>query len=525
MVLSLLPRGEWFSTIGLGGLMIAESRLAERQRPRPVHMTPIVVVGVVAFVFRAVPYVIPGTIFGIHEYDDGVLLKGALSLVFGQLPYRDFVYLHPPGFLLILTPFASLAGWLTDSGAMALARIVATLVGSANAVLVGLLLRRHGLVALVVGGGLYAAWPVLVGTERTVLLEPTLNLCLLIALLCITTRQPGKQWIAGMAMGLALTVKYWAIVDIAVLAVAVALSVGAAGLWRYLVGGTATAAVVSLPFFLKAPGAMWEQTVVTQLQRPATHTSFEARSAVMSPLQNIQGLDSIIPPLVWAVLIAALIGMALAPLVIAVLNREGLRKWDDRLWWAVLVLLHAAILSMTAIFYYHYAAWLLAPLALTTGAAAARMRSRLWRRLVVAGVAVGVVAAGVGEVRRLPAPSSSALVSSWAATHVCVWGFPQDLVFANAASSNIARGCPTDVDPFGAGLVLLLRSPSTDTDDVALNPQWVARAWNQLEQSDGAMLRESDAWFSPSQAAAFSRQFRLDAETGGIGLWTRISPP
>src|SRR5579862_545272 len=39
-------------------------------------------------------------------YDDGVYMGAATRLSHGVVPYRDFVFLHPPGIILLLTPFA-----------------------------------------------------------------------------------------------------------------------------------------------------------------------------------------------------------------------------------------------------------------------------------------------------------------------------------------------------------------------------------------------------------------------------------
>ena len=39
----------------------------------------------------------PGYLRGITEYDDGVYLGGALRLIEGQLPYKDFAMVQPPG--------------------------------------------------------------------------------------------------------------------------------------------------------------------------------------------------------------------------------------------------------------------------------------------------------------------------------------------------------------------------------------------------------------------------------------------
>ena len=63
----------------------------------------------VAFTARLLPVVRGGGLTGIIDYDDGVHFAAAIGLVHGQLPYRDFLLLHPPGIVLVLSPFAGLA--------------------------------------------------------------------------------------------------------------------------------------------------------------------------------------------------------------------------------------------------------------------------------------------------------------------------------------------------------------------------------------------------------------------------------
>ncbi len=50
---------------------------------------------------------------GLHAYDDGVYYAGAAALLSGRMPYEEFVFLHPPGILVLLLPFAEL-GRLTS---------------------------------------------------------------------------------------------------------------------------------------------------------------------------------------------------------------------------------------------------------------------------------------------------------------------------------------------------------------------------------------------------------------------------
>ena len=51
----------------------------------------------------------PGMLFGLTEYDDGVYFGSAIRLVNGALPYRDFVLVQPPGFVLLASPVALLS--------------------------------------------------------------------------------------------------------------------------------------------------------------------------------------------------------------------------------------------------------------------------------------------------------------------------------------------------------------------------------------------------------------------------------
>ncbi|WLP92546.1 hypothetical protein [Gordonia sp. NB41Y] len=80
-----------------------------------------------------------GSSFG---FDESVYFLGAQHVVAGEFPYRDFVFVHPPGMLLALTPFAWLAELTTDSAAMAVAKVVFGLLGAACAGLVAWLLLR-----------------------------------------------------------------------------------------------------------------------------------------------------------------------------------------------------------------------------------------------------------------------------------------------------------------------------------------------------------------------------------------------
>src|SRR5215203_3727531 len=83
-------------------------------------------------------------VHGLMNYDDGVNFAAAIGLVHGQLPYRDFLLLHPPGIVLALSPFAGLAQLTSDATGFVVARIVFMVIGGINAVLVDWFLRPVG---------------------------------------------------------------------------------------------------------------------------------------------------------------------------------------------------------------------------------------------------------------------------------------------------------------------------------------------------------------------------------------------
>ena len=243
-------------------------------------------IGTVALLARLLPVLRGGGLGGIPGYDDGVYFGAAESFVFGRIPYRDFVLLHPPGIVLVLAPFAELARWTTDIRGLAAAQLAFMCVGAANAVLVYLVARRIGTPAGVVGGLFYAFWAAATWAERTALLEPLVNLGLLVGLLCLgdmRTTSRRRTLVGGAALGLACSVKIWAVVPLLVLALWV---LGRAGLRRaltLLAGSVAAAGLICLPFFLAAPDRMLRLVVFDQATTTVSARRARAGDAVASP--------------------------------------------------------------------------------------------------------------------------------------------------------------------------------------------------------------------------------------------------
>ncbi len=207
-----------------------------------------VTVATTAFAVRLTPVLAGGGLFGRGNYDDGVYYTAAAGFVHGLMPYRDFLLLHPPGIVLALAPFAALADLVGEPTAFAVARIGFMIIGSANAVLVAVALRRLGLAAAMVGGLTYAVFFPAVYVEHTTLLEPLATGFLLGAVSLIGSAPRShaveipsgarafrsahtgllRMIMAGVLLGVATAIKVWGVVPaVAMIAWVLATSVGA----------------------------------------------------------------------------------------------------------------------------------------------------------------------------------------------------------------------------------------------------------------------------------------------------------
>jgi hypothetical protein len=169
------------------------------------------------FIFTQSSFLTSGSV----EYDDGVYLGAAIRLLQGALPYKDYAFVQPPGILLIALPSAVIAKLSTATAALAAARIATACVGAACVALAGNLVRHRGVLVTVVTCGLLAVYPADVMASRTLLLEPWMNLCCLLAATAAFSHgrlaSPRRLGWAGLALGFATTIKFWAAVPAVVL--------------------------------------------------------------------------------------------------------------------------------------------------------------------------------------------------------------------------------------------------------------------------------------------------------------------
>ena len=449
----------------------------------------------------------PGYLTGVTEYDDGVYLGGAIRLISGTLPYHGFAFVQPPGILLLMAPVAVIAKVSTATHAMAAARLLTVLASTACVPLVGHLVRYRGVFVTVVSCGILAVYPDDITTAHTLILEPWMNLLLLIGV-CIAFRRgrlasPQRLLWAGVAIGFAGAVKYWAalpalallvlclVTPVAGGAAGAAGAVGAAGnggvarrgrglaggrAWRFAVGVVAGFAVPVLPFAVTGPGLFVRSTLLDQAIRAGSAVPESLRLAHITGLIDIlngkgqltlhSGTHSLFvsggtatgqstsagwAPFILTAAVVAVIGLgyALRP------GRPSPLEWYVLASCACAV---AAVLAYSA-FFYHYADFVAPWLAMSVGCAAGTLGRALASRpgarrslIAVAGVLVlGLALFQARELSGLRAPNvypDKAVIPAGS----CVVSDEVSLTIA-ANRFSTRPGCPAVLDSLATTLV------------------------------------------------------------------------
>lgn len=389
------------------------------------------------------------------SYDDGVHFAAAVNIVHGRLPYRDVLFLQPPGILIATSPFAALAEVVGDANAFVFARIAFTVVGGLNAALVAAILKRFGLSAAVIGGVLYAvSFPAVYG-ERTITVEALATTGVLLALLLIPRARAvaGGPWylLAGAAGGAAVGLKIWYVVPFAVLLVW-----ARGGRLRVLMGGTLTCLVICGPFFIAAPALMFRDIVTAQLGRPdLVEISTIVRLRSMFGVAGAGAVDT--TPVLGVpgdLVLAVLLGVAAVLAVVAVFERRA------RVFVALLAATAAVLLAAPS-YYLHYSILCAAPLALVGGVGAQRIIAAFPGRAPRVVLVALVVAAIVGlnlrhdqSVIGYSVPVAALRAGADRVDGCIVADDPTLLAVLDRLTPQVEAGCDVQADPSGAGYVL-----------------------------------------------------------------------
>jgi len=410
------------------------------------------------------------------NYDQGVYFGVATRLADGIVPYRDFVYVHPPGIALLMLPIALLGRVIGSGTALAIAQCLTVCVVAANAFLAGYLVRSAGRVAVAVASVSLALWPFAVQVNGLVMLEPYLVLfSLLGALLLFGGDSPASRrriLLAGACLGMALSVKMWGALPV-IAAIAWCLPAWRRRLTPLLGGIAAVVLVVWVPFVAMAPHAFVHDVIVAQIGRKPFIGIPE--TPLSAQLKTVIGFADIFggPVITSSTVITGAAYAALALLVAAIFGLG----WRSRSAtdWGVLLFSLTAFLGMTAMptpnystHYAYFPAALMAPLVgLCVGRTVSWIARRIGARRVAAvpvATALGsaaIVIAIVGIVLFIPKVTRAtdlqvatafdprpAIQATIPAGACAVSDYPLALVVSDRFTSS-TPGCPAVVDPFG----------------------------------------------------------------------------
>lgn len=467
------------------------------------RITPAGAIALLALIVRAYQ-LRETTLAGIGGYDDAVHYAGAMAIVLGKVPYRDFLFLHPPGILVFLLPFAELGRSITEATGMAAARGAWILMGAFNSAGVAVLLRSQGLAISMLAGISYAIYAPAVETESSVLLESLSNTLLVAALLLIFNKPTKPRLLlAGALIGFIPVVKIWGIVILlAVLA------------WAWLVqdrrsafllaGGAVTAATaLVLPFFLMAPQSMWQMTITAQLGRPRESLTFAQR------LSATLGLPEPAPPDVFVYWLSAVVGLILITTLIRT------REIQLASLSGLLLAATAPLLLVTPSFYPHYSALIAVPFVLTIGLALhSRLHAPFWQEILKTALTLGIAGWIAAQLCTISTSSQGRDISFERLRPVvqltdgCIsTDHPMVLIILDVFGRNIERGCPVVIDLTGYSYV----TGQSGSTGRANDPEFQRHIMRYLATSEIAIIGRNSYSHYLSQESA---------ET--VATWTKL---
>ena len=486
----------------------------------------------------------PGYLLGVTEYDDGSYFGSAVRLVHGVLPYRDFVFVQPPGITLLMTPVAAVSRLTGTDAGLAIARVLTMLAGAAGVALAGLLVRHRGALAALVVCGVMAVYPDSVSSAHTLLVEPWLVLfCLAGAVAVFDGDRFTGSWRrlawGGAAFGFAGVIEAWAIVPVLMITVLSVLSVRQVRRTAVYLGGVAAGfAVPVLPFAALAPQKFYDAVITAQVGGRAG----AARVGIWERLRQMSGFANqphISHALVLAV-IAAMAGVAvLACLLLLALARQlpPVLEWFAYGTGAAVV----GTFLWPAQFHYHFSGFLAPWLGLAMALPAARLLAALRARggqprlgqlagWAFAGVAAAaIIAASVNQfsfesqLRPVAKPASMAAGERIIPPGACV--LADNVAYTITANRfvNSVPGCPTVDDGTGANFALAHGlSALTGAGRVpAVAAMWRS-AFTHAQYVWLTPLSSRRIAWNPALRAYFSANFtRVPNYTGGLHLWAR----
>ncbi len=490
---------------------------------------------------------------GVEGYDDGVYVGSAVELAHGVLPYRDYVYVQPPGLTLLLTPLAFLFRLigLGSQDVLAASRLLTAVVTGGCAGLAALVVRFRGAVAMFVAGAALCCFPAASMADSTAFLEPYVVFCCLLGVLCcFSSGRVGPRsrlFLGGLAFGIGSDFKLWALLPAGIACLFVL-----AREWRWAIRFVAGVAVGLLavvgPFLALAPSAFYHDTFQSQVAR----LTFGGVGEMTIHFNWLLGLEPL--NLQWW---EAGIGLIAVVIVVTLAWQRSVPNVPIaplEVYVACVGTSVVIVLVFVNPFYPHYAYFLAPWLAiigglvvaraceqkpLASGAGAAAHRARGTDRNLVRGALVAVVLtvllgtfASIESFRHFPSTGDSVGAS---ATLAAIERLPADaclttdetsyLVVANRLA-NRPHGCPLIVDPFGVKLEeqAVTSGAGLRRENRVLSAEW--RQW--FKESDFVELtrdfRVRMLWNGPLRKWFHYRFALVSSDKGGV-LYGRVRSP
>lgn len=216
------------------------------------------------------------------DFDEGVYYGASVLLTKGVLPYRDFDFGHPPGIVWLFSLWHWLIPQSSVAESFALAKVAMAILGSCTSVGVYILGKKwHGPIAGIIGAVLYATYPEVVASDRSVFLEPLINAAVVLAFLLYESKK--QPWIGiGLLLSWAISVKFTAVVWIPAFAWLAWQAGRFSSIFRFASGGCLGVLSFFVPWILLDPARFWEVVIQFQMTRPP-----DGDVALMSRLGSI----------------------------------------------------------------------------------------------------------------------------------------------------------------------------------------------------------------------------------------------
>jgi alpha-1,2-mannosyltransferase len=490
-----------------------------------------------------------GVLNGVTEFDDGVYLGAALRLVTGALPYRDYVFVQPPGIVILMSPVALIGRLAGSEYALEIARVITAFVTAIDSILVGWLVRKRGRAAVLVSGTALALFPLAVTADHTLKLEPYLVLFVLLGAVVTFGGAPNtlpRLFVAGTLLGIAGSIKLWAIFPM------IALLVSFVPSWRrilMLVAGSCVGfGIICLPFLILAPQHFVHEVLADQLIRTSSVLNAVPISKRFIIVTGLLGLTSLPSSPTLAVLLLFALVVALG--ITFGFGQGSFSRVD-------MFLVLAAISSITAVLlspgFYAYYSFFTAPfLAALVGIAVSgvgyvlkrSLKHQLrvpWEPVLIKALsticAVGLFVGVLGEVTRFASdylshsdptdlngiPEPASFVDHYVSSGACVVYDSPVLAIEADRYLSPDRNCPVIVDPYG--MWLAEGGGKTPPDKPPYPGDFVSTWKSYLERARYAVFSTPKPEIVPFDQALthwFRERYRLVGYEPGVYVYVRV---